>query len=239
MPRKFPHQTPRFGTKQAPKPDYHWQDNFYYLWWSYLKRNKSYLKSCENGGEGEFAGLYKDFGDVRGDNFKEWWLKDGRGARLFAEPSLPEKERILRPGDEVPPEESSFTVTFPLYLSKRFMLRSFSSMLKQLKHHEGKIGYQDSKRSKAKYQVLGNPTVASLKLGLLIYDMKRSKPNLRLWQIGNMLDEVAPNAHFVEDESKKNRGFFTEQKNILNAAVSRYLKKVQRTIENVGQGIFP
>ena len=37
------------------------------------------------------ASLYADFGDVRGEDFKTWWMfkvnGENRGAYLFAEPS--------------------------------------------------------------------------------------------------------------------------------------------------------
>ena len=238
MARKFPHQTPRFGTKHAPKADFHWQDNFYYLWWSYLKRNEGYLEACKAKGEGAFAELYLDFGDVRGDSFKEWWMRDWRGARLFAEPSLAAKERILLPGDSIPSPEESFTATFPLTLSKRAMIRYFSAMLKNLEHHDGRLGVQDAKHSKAKYQVQGNPTIESLKLGLEVYDLKMKEPNLRLWQIGLRFKTICPDQHFVDDGSKP-KAMYVDNKNVLGAAVGRYLKKTQQSIENTGLGIFP
>lgn len=54
----------------------------YYWWWEYLKRHTGYLQTCVDGG-GEFESLYQDFGDVRGDDFWEWWTSqaptdDGR-----------------------------------------------------------------------------------------------------------------------------------------------------------------
>ena len=45
--------------------------------WAFLKRNKDYLACCQAGGKGSLSKLYADFGDVRGDSFKEWWTSDG------------------------------------------------------------------------------------------------------------------------------------------------------------------
>jgi hypothetical protein len=70
--RHFPYQHPTFGTDKRPKPESAWQKSIYYWWWAYLKRNMEYLECCENNGEGKLANLYADFGDVRGDDFKEW-----------------------------------------------------------------------------------------------------------------------------------------------------------------------
>jgi hypothetical protein len=37
---------------------------------------------------GKLADLYRDFGDVREENFHAWWTGDQRGVRLFAEKPL-------------------------------------------------------------------------------------------------------------------------------------------------------
>ncbi len=125
MARHFPHSSPRFGTRHNRKPPEAWENTFYFWWWCYLKRNKGYLKTCEAGGGGEFAILYADFGDVRGDDFRLWWHRDGRGAKLFAEPSLLQKERILVPGDTVPPQEQPSRFAYPLnYPRNRWQGRS-------------------------------------------------------------------------------------------------------------------
>lgn len=237
MARHFPHRSPRFGTKHKPKPPYHWEDTFYYWWWRYLKNNRDYLETCAKGGNGPCASLYEDFGDVRPDDFKAWWMKDWRGARLFSEPSLPEKERILLPGDAIPPPEDAFSVCFPLYLSKEFMERSFKQMLKKLEHHQGRVGFQDSKRSRAKYQVQGNSTIPSLRKGLLIYELHLESPELKLWEIGNRIPGVCDDQKITVKKAGLHAD--VDAKKILAAAVSRYLKKTIKSIERTGQGLFP
>ena len=54
---------------------------------------------AENRDAGECATLYADFGDVHNVTFKEWWMKDDRGARLFAEPDLPNSVMSISPND--------------------------------------------------------------------------------------------------------------------------------------------
>jgi hypothetical protein len=118
------------------------------------------------------------------------------------------------------------------------MMRYFSAMLKNLEHHEGRLGVQDAKHSRAKYQVQGNPTIESLKLGLKVYDLKMKEPNLRLWEIGLRFKTICPDQHFVDDGSKP-KAIYVDNKNVLGAAVGRYLKKTQQSIENTGLGLFP
>ena len=236
MARHFPHSSPRFGTKHNRKPPEAWESTFYYWWWCYLKRNEGYLKICEAGGGGEFAILYADFGDVRGDDFRLWWHRDGRGAQLFAEPPLLEKERILVPGDLVPSQEEALTICLPLVLSKESMARAVKRMLREIPHHQGKRGLQDHKRSQAKYQISGNPTIDSLRTGLMVYDFQMEHPEMTLWEIGNQLPRLALSNKITGKETKAE---LTDKKNVLAATVSRYLKKTTRSIERTGQGIFP
>lgn len=65
-----------------------------------MKLNKKYEETCENSGNGVFAELYKDFGDVRPDGegaFWSWWGKNGtRHGRLFQERTLMPKAKIIR-----------------------------------------------------------------------------------------------------------------------------------------------
>lgn len=60
-----------------------WQCSVYYFWWCFLKEHEGYRKCCENDGKGPYADLYRDFGDVRGNNFRSWWKNTG--SQLFAE----------------------------------------------------------------------------------------------------------------------------------------------------------
>ena len=99
-PRHFPYQHPTFGTDKKPKTPRNWEDTVYYLWWAYLKRNEDYLKTCEAKGKGKLSALYKDFGDVRGDDFKRWWNEDERGANLFSNPITEDRISLLSNGDK-------------------------------------------------------------------------------------------------------------------------------------------
>ena len=89
MPRRFLAPYPIFGTKNKRLPTGYQKRSPYYWWWQFLRRNQEYLECCERGGKGKHAQLYKDFGDVRDDDFHKWWTKDERGPNLFAEASRP------------------------------------------------------------------------------------------------------------------------------------------------------
>jgi len=63
-----------------------WQCSVYYFWWRFLREHQGYRDCCEKGGEGAYADLYRDFGDIRGNDFRSWWKNIGR--HLFSEQGI-------------------------------------------------------------------------------------------------------------------------------------------------------
>ena len=51
----------------------------YYYWWAFLRENEEYIACCNLSGKGQHAELYKDFGDVRSDDFFSWWKNSKLG----------------------------------------------------------------------------------------------------------------------------------------------------------------
>ncbi len=163
--RHFPYKHPLFGRgKLARKGD----NSVYYYWWAFLRRNPDYLRCCESGGKGRLASLYADFGDVRGDSFKDWWQEGGRGVRLFAEPQDERSVEVLPRGAKAPLAEEVLTVAFPLHLPKRFLQSKLKDLLKR--HHKGARGQLHSRKSRAKYRVTGQPNIKALKKTLEVWD---------------------------------------------------------------------
>lgn len=151
-----------------------------------MKRNREYLACCEAGGTGELAGLYADFGDVRGDDFKAWWTDGGREVRLFAEP-LTASVEVLDSGVVTPEGADYLTLALPKNLPKRYLLRRVSELLAKEGNHLGARGKQHSRMSKAQQQVKGQPNLAGLALLLRVYDFLVANPQLKLWEIGDQL----------------------------------------------------
>ena len=55
---------PRIGTKNKRASVKDLEKSPYYWFWAYMRRNKEYIKCCDNNGAGKLAKLYKDFGDI-------------------------------------------------------------------------------------------------------------------------------------------------------------------------------
>jgi hypothetical protein len=140
--RHFAYHHPLFKAERTAKGN-RWDNTVYYFWWEFLRRHDGYKATCENDGKGKYAVLYADFGNVHGLSFKDWWTKDDRGARLFAEPRLPRGVMAMTtedietlPADWEP--QSLLIVAIPLNLRKRHIQERLTSILTQ--RHKGERG---------------------------------------------------------------------------------------------------
>ena len=236
-PRHFPYQHPTFGTDKKPKTPRHWEDTVYYWWWAYLRRSEKYLKTCELGGKGELAKLYKDFGDVRGDSFKAWWnekLSDdnSRGAHLFANPIKADRLTLLEDGEKAVVNKSKLVISVPLNLPQKFLVDRFRKLVEE--NHNGAKGMKYAKASEATYKFSGQPNIKALRIGLKIYDSAKANPDLTLWELGLDLPQ------FQEELSQyKKDSIPFDLRRTISSTVSRYKKRVAESIRNTELGFFP
>lgn len=232
--RHFAYRHPTFGTVKAPKSVSHWQGSVYYWWWAYLRKNADYIACCDAGGAGAMSDLYKDFGDVRGDDFKAWWSEGSRAIRLFAEPAAEDVVRELAGGEMAPDQEDALTLVFPLNMPKRYLQKRFNQLLK--KYHTGKQGVQYAKKSRARYKFEGQPNVPALKQAMLVYEFRQTNPGMKLWEIGNEMPGVVRSQKLKASDDQYTK---EQKKKVLAATVSRYLRRAQKSIERVGRGLSP
>jgi hypothetical protein len=220
----------------------------YYWWWQYLRRNEEYIACCERGGKGKLAALYADFGDVRDDNFHKWWTTGERGARLFAEQPLTVKFGELTASSEWQTNwdtQSVMVVSVPLAMSKRAIKGAFAKLLDS-RHTGNKSGRPSMARLKdsstAHYTLEHNYTISSLMTALVIYDkwhanQQLPKANqLTLWEIGKACNINRQAAKDAESRESNDR---LVGRNILTAAVSRYVRQAKAMINHTAQGKFP
>ncbi len=232
--RHFPYQHPTFGTEKKPNPKRFWEDTIYFVWWSYLKRSGEYLKTCESGGKKGLTNLYEDFGEVRGDSFKEWWSTDSRGMRLFAEPEVLSTVQVVSKDELDEVLEGTLLINVPLNLPKKFLIERFRKLLAQ--HHKGERGKQYAKNSKAMYQFKSQPNIQAMKTALKVYDYIKANPKSKLWEVGRILPQFKMELLACE---KKNITPSYDLKRKIEATVSRYKRKASSSIKNAELGIFP
>ena len=241
--RHFTFKHPLFRSRKSSTGVW-WENSVYYLWWEFLRRRDGYKKTCDSGGAGEYATLYADFGDVHSVTFREWWMKDDRGARLFAEPDLPNSVMSISPNEveallEAWKSGALMVIAIPLALRKRFISQRINKLLKQ--HHHRRRGQRTFKESRALYPIACQHDIGSLQTALAAYDLRNSQLLPKLWEIAQQL-KLAKGKLLTKDEltSKERVTDATSDKKIrLQIAASKKLRQAEKIIKGVGEGIFP
>ena len=231
--RHFPYQHPRFGTKNKPAAISSWRSTVYHWWWYCLKRNCDYLACCESGGVGPLAKLYGDFGDVRGDSFKDWWSENDRGTRLFAEPVVNRTVRVMQAGELVEDDAEILTLSLPLNLPKRFLNKRVREILS--KTHVRKRGQLTARESRATYRVKHPPNHKSIEITMAIYDLHIANPHKPQWWLANQVQGVLPKQKLRASDTPATG---QDKRRALSAAANRYLKKAREMIANTSKGKF-
>jgi hypothetical protein len=234
--RHFAFKHPLFRSERS-RAGVWWENSVYYLWWEFLRRHDGYKRTCENGGKGEYAKLYADFGNVHHVSFKEWWIKRDHGARLFAEPLLPNSLSTIN-AEQVESIQAAMTsgaaivVVVPLALRKRFILRRFNEILS--KHHTRRRGQRTFRESRALYPIASQFNVHGLKTTLAAYDLRNSSTKT-LWEIAQelRLGDVLTKKELASTDPN------TTKKAKLSVAASKKIALARKIIEGVGRGIFP
>ena len=231
--RHFPYQHPTFGTARNPKTASYWKRSVYYWWWEYLRRSEDYRKTVTSDGDGPLSDLYRDFGDVINTDFKTWWSTDERGAFLFAQPPA-RSIRVVDGETGFLQESNTLVIEIPLELPKSHLAKRFRQILAE--RHDGKAGHRYVNVTGPKYPVTGKVDVKFLEVALQVWDLRKQEPAKPLWQIGNELRVGSRLNHIKRDDKGAS---LTDKKNVLAATTSRYLRKADTMINNVGRGVFP
>lgn len=237
----FKAQHPLFGRANNRQPLQKQQQSPYYWWWAFLRRNQRYLACCENEGKGELAALYKDFGDVRDDDFRLWW--NAHGIALFREQPSNYLLKELASKDEWAEDwtaETMMVVAVPLTIPKVQIGKFFNRLLKtRHKGQRGRKALSDKDASTARYPLNRNVSVHTLKKQLVVYDaITANQTAVRkqtLAQIGVLLKLVPSHMPHPTDTPATAE----DKRRIMAATVSRYYKQAKSIIEATADGVFP
>ena len=225
----FKFQHPTFGTKHSRRTLSYQQRSIYYWFYQHLRRNKDYLDCCANNGNGKLADLYKDFGDVRVDDFKQFWAAN---ASLFAEQQksiitdINTKDEFVNDGRKV--------IALSFDDSKKELRKAFNRWLKR--HHTTKRGRKPLalNTSTAKYPIHKHFDLNAIQIALDCYDKhKENEDNgkpLKQWQLA----ETFNFRKFNKDIETLNF-----HRNVITALFKRYRVRAEKRINAVANGIFP
>jgi hypothetical protein len=243
--RFFVYAPPLKGARQSkrkpPKPPFNgakpWQSSVYYFWWKYLRENIGYMQCCMTGGRGKFAKLYRDFGDVRNDDFWTWWKAH---QCLFSEP--PADHTKVIEDDKLPNRDDYVLVAIPIDIPAALAIQQTKRLLLPLLTRPKRL----TTDSKAKYPVATKPVLSSLHTHLQVWDAHKANPNMKYHEIADILgfavNETLPKevaADFKRDPTLFRKDIDKEIRRKKTVLVSRHLRIARQYIENVGTGEFP
>lgn len=229
-----PSENPKdvFGGK-PPKPPFpgatSHQSSVYYYWWLFLRENSGYIETCENEGFGPCAEIYRDFGDVRPDKFKQWW--ESRGCELFCELDDGPERPIVRLVDGARIEPSwggaQRKKDVIIAVDRHANLNAAMAEIRKI------LGLQltpnpDQPSSTALYPVFTKPVLHSLHHCYEAHRLRLQHPKIPLHEFGILCGAY------------KQRGpVDTTTRKAAASAAHRILGQANLLIEHVGQGVFP
>lgn len=193
--------------------------SMYYYWWAFLRENSDYIACCANGGEGPMANLYRDFGDVRHDDFMDWWI--GGGRLLFCEP-LEDAITLLHELPRHHDDENRVLISAPKDGDLDRITSEIRSAMGDFRRHQRP---DDMRESRARYQIKAIAKLQALHRQLRVYQLKKRDST-----IGNKA---------IADEIGIGRTSVDYNPNSAIAAVSRYYADACKLVHNVGKGRFP
>lgn len=168
-----------------------------------------------------YAQLYADFGNVHQGTFLQWW--EQRGETLFAEPVQRLVTRIASV-DQMPDDPEIAVVAIPLTNSLRTSIRDIRRMLT---YEVDALKQQGS--SRARYPVASRPVLSSLWKTLSVYRAREQHPQLRLYEVADLLKMSIPSGSAGVPE---NRRWQTNE-------IARHLRRAEKLILHVERGVFP
>jgi len=206
--------------------------NIYELWFEFLKRHEGYRQCCAQGGSGEYAALYADFGDVHGQMFGDWWEDHHE---LFETMEFTAyRTRDLSDVASYIDDDDNMVVIVNFYAPRQELKRAFSKLLEE-HHPNGKSGRRNRDDVVAEYKLYGvgmrpelGRRIEYLNKVLWTYDWRKPVKTMKLYEIA---DELELGESLDPDD-------MSDRLN-LTAAASRLMRHATQIIENVGSGIFP
>jgi hypothetical protein len=223
-----------FDRPQAPfRSAAGYQCSVFYYWWAFLRENAAYRACCDELGQGPLQDLYSFFGDVRGDDFVEWWSfgANGRGGDSYAGRDL-FCESVLDPITIGPVREgdaSHVQLSVPVIPDLKRLTAEFQRVMRLVV--EERAQPDPSQDDGPLFAVAGrNPSLNSLHKMLSAFRARAANPGLSNYDLAEELG--------ITENVKGTRGSY-QHDNVVYTTIGRLLKKADVLVQNVQYGRFP
>ena len=234
-----PLQSRKTNRKSTPKKPLgaksEWERSVFYYWWAFLRENDAYLQTCESRGVGPCAKLYRDFGDVRNDDFWKWWREH---SHLFAEPP---QRQITVVKDMGAFEQQPKTLVLEIPLEGKLSYR-ITQVRRELAKHMSDTRHRKP-ISQAKYQVHSKPVIKALAAYLKTWQLRKAHPKLPFSAIYDILQggdvDIEEASQPVRNRRRTSKIANNKGSPKQTQLAYRNHKFAKEIIENVGKGIFP
>lgn len=231
--------------KNLPKPPSKYTPPFlrsvYYYWWTFLRLNESYIECCKNGGEGQHAELYRDFGDIRdearptiknaAEHFQAWWIE--RGAYLFCEPLEFPMPRLIEHAVEGMNDGDKLMLSVPFSNELEETIHQIRMLLRpKFEEHYRNDGHF----SKALYRVDDKHNLSALEYSLQLVISERKFQKLHKKAHLSQLAVIAynPKSYQYDEEIS-----IVDSGGQLKSSAKAGLDRAHIWIENIVLGRFP
>jgi hypothetical protein len=241
----FPSAPPPFpGAPYRPRPlvspfagAERWKCSVYYFWWEYLRRHQGYKTTCANGGNGEYANLFKDFGDIHSTDFPTWWWQHLQlftvvgDIRIGQDPVRARKE--LRPGH--------LLIEIPFARTTAQMARVFRHELEEVMRN----GLKSKMLEAIRYVPAARCYLPALFDHLRVWDARQQNPLASPAELADLaqLDVTLPfevsDIQRLRREGLSVRDLERHNARAKQLAVQRHLRVAQQYIDNAALGQFP
>ena len=208
----------------------------YYWWYEFLRLNEGYEKCCRAGGRGEFARIYRDFGDVHKFEFLKWWNTFGPNvAGPYLEPfiavEITSKADLSQFGRL--PDPSVLVVAIHAYAKKEEIEAEISKMLERKQPKTR--GRPEWDTGLADYPVKPWPREAFLQNAYNVIVEKRR------CESGTPLHEIGIRAGLLGSSGALNKGNDPagSKRRELARRTARYIRQAEAIIRNAAKGRFP
>ncbi|WJS99862.1 hypothetical protein [Novosphingobium humi] len=215
-----------------------YQCSVFYYWWAFLRESEPYRLCCENGGTGPLASLYAYFGDVRPDDFMQWWRfgghkRDGQnkaysGRSLFCEPVRPPIKALQAPIDTSALDDKCVLLSVPISNDLARMTAEFQQLMRPIV--EERMREYGEPQDKALFVVTSpNPSLKSLHKILTAWQAKQR-------HTGKQYDLAVSLG--ITDRIDGERGDPDHERSVYTT-LKRLLTKAEVLIKNAERGRFP
>lgn len=207
----------------------------YYWWFMFLRLNEDYKRTVEAKGNGNFSGLYKDFGDIYSVDFKTWWTEK---APLFSEKRKGFSMAIASNSEELAPFGAKDVVNLvvPLNWTQRSLKKKFTQLILS-KLEKGKRGVS-VEASTAPYRLSGKWHIEAMQHAYNVYELRNIEVNGKRLPLADVA--IKAGLQIAKDmQLGKKTKLTSDMRRIATIIANRHYKRAETFIKSAASNSFP